>query len=219
MTTRTNAEFTKEVAPPLSQTRMRSLTATDALIAVEWLNAAKGTKTRTHVLGVRTHLEYLVKMADSGLSGTPEFRLRCKGLNETLSHYTFRPILFYDADSAVWRYNAIPRKARGPVIEVTRQGVTVQVNEAAVVAALARLTAHGDLRKVRLCEWCKENFRVSEREWDRFCSDRCRNADYQARPAVIARKKKAQKGRREQEKNDNAKALARARASLKGRTA
>jgi hypothetical protein len=210
MVTRLKAEFTKAVAPPLSQARIRSLSLTDALIAVEWLNAARGTKGRTHVLGIRTDLEYLGKMADTGRASTPEFRQRCNALNELLSHYTFRPVLYYDA--GVWRYNAVPRKGRGRAVEVTHQGVTVQVNEATVVAALARLAANGELSKVRLCEWCKQNYRVSERDIDRFCSRGCQNAHYQARPEFKDRRKKIQKDYRVNKKREDAKALARARA-------
>jgi hypothetical protein len=205
----------KDVAPPLSQARMRSLSLTDALVVAEWLNAAKGTKARTHVLGIRTHLEYLREMVDTGRAGEPEFRLRHNHVNELLSHYTFHPVLSYDLPSGVWRYNAVPKNARGRTVEVTHQGVTVQVNAAAVVAALARLAARGELRKARLCEWCKENYRVSERDMDRFCSDRCRNADYQARPEFKASRKRIQKDWRARENEKDARA--RAQVQLKGR--
>jgi hypothetical protein len=57
--TRSKAQFAKEVTPPLSQARIRSLSATDALITVEWLNRAKGTKARTDVLALRQKLEDL----------------------------------------------------------------------------------------------------------------------------------------------------------------
>jgi endogenous inhibitor of DNA gyrase (YacG/DUF329 family) len=205
----------KDVAPPLSRARIRSIALTDALIVAEWLNAAAGTKARTRVLAFRTHLEYLTKMADSGRTGEPEFRLRLNEVNNRLSRYSFHSLLSYD--SGMWRDNAVAKDARGRTVEVTHQGVTVEVNEAAAVAALGRLHARGQLGKVRMCEWCKENFRVSERELDRFCSDRCRNADYQARPATVDRKKKAQKRWRDKESGENAKALACVRAPLKGR--
>ncbi len=208
----------KDVAPPLPHARMRSLSLTDALIVAEWLNAAKGTKARTHVLGIRAHLEYLRKMADTGRAGEAEFRAHHDRVNELLSHYTFSPVLVYDMDSGVWRYNAIPRQARGRTVEVTHQGVTVQVGEAAVAAALARLAAHGELRKVRLCEQCKENYRVSEREMDRFCSDSCRNAHFQARPEVVEKKKKARSAYTAREDKKRKKALADIRASLRGRS-
>jgi len=217
LVTRANAEFRKDVAPPLPKARMRALSMTDALVVAEWLNAAKGTKARTHVLGIRTHLEYLREMADTGRAGEPEFRLRHNHVNELLSHYTFHPILSYDLPSGVWRYNAVPKNARGRTVEVTHQGVTVEVNEGAAAAALARLAARGELRKVRLCEWCKENYRVSERDMDRFCSDHCRNADYQARPSFKASRKRIQKDWRVRESERNAEALARARAKSKGR--
>src|ERR1017187_8781738 len=210
-------KFTKEVARPLSQARIRSMSAADALMAVTWLNAAKGT-TRKRVLGIRTDLAYLLKMADSWLPGKPkedwqEVRMRHNLLNELLSRYTFRPILYYDLDSEVWRYNTVPNKARGPVVEVTLQGVTLPVDEATAVAALVRLGAHGELHKVRLCECCKQNWRVSERECDRFCSKQCSDADYQARPEFKGRRRKIQKHYRERENRNAARELAR----LKGR--
>jgi endogenous inhibitor of DNA gyrase (YacG/DUF329 family) len=186
-------------------------------MAVSWLNAAKGTS-RNRVLGIRTELAYLLKMADSWCPGTPrqnwqEFRMRHNMLNERLSRYTFRPILYYDLDSGVWRYNTVPKKTRGPVAEVTLQGITLSVDEATAVAALVRLGARGELQKVRLCERCKKNWRVSERACDRFCSKRCSDADYQARPEFKDRRRKIQKDYRESEKRKAARVLA----QLKGR--
>jgi len=199
------------------------MSATDALMAVSWLNAAKGTA-RKRVLGMRTELAYLLKMADSWRPGTPrenwpEFRMRHNMLNEFLSRYIFRPILYYDLDSEAWRYNTVPKKTRGPVVEVTLQGITLPVDEATAVAALVRLGARGELQKVRLCEWCKQNWRVSERACDRFCSKKCSDADYQARPEFKDRRRKIQKNWRENKNREAVKALARARASLKGRKA
>lgn len=217
MVTRTRTEFRKTVTPP-PRARIRSLSLTDALIAVEWLNATKGTAERESVLGFRTHLEYLRRMADTGRAGEAEFRLRHNHVNDLLSHYSFNPILTYDMDSGAWGYNAVPKKTRGRTVEVTHQGVTVQVCAATVVAALARLAAHGELCKLRLCEWCKENWRVSERECDRFCSKQCSDAHYQTRPEFNDRRKKIQKRYRIKQRREDAAALAGVRASFKGRS-
>ena len=223
MVTRSKATFTETIAPhpqtPAElEHRIRSLSLTDALIAVEWLNAAKGTMARARVLDIRTQLEYVGAMLDSlpkGLSGPKlnELRIRHNALNVDLSRYTFCPVMAYDLSSGVWRYNAIPQNARGREIEVTHQGVTVRVDEAAVVAAFARLAANRELHKVRLCEQCKENWRVSERQIDRFCSQQCREAHYRAQPEFKTRRKKIQKDYRSNQKRKDAKALADVRLS------
>src|ERR1017187_383320 len=196
--TRSRARFTREGAALPSQARIRSMSAADALMVVEWLNAAKGNAAYRRVLAIRRKLEDLRAMIDSlrqqmqdararreRLIGrqsplSPQeveesvqraelrkaFRERHNSLNRDLSRYTFCPVMSYDPSYEVWRYNAIPRKPRGPVIEVTLQGITVQVSAATAAAALARLAAQGELHKVRLCEWCKKRWRVSERECD-----------------------------------------------------
>lgn len=225
MVTRSKAKFTEAIAPhPKTPTefehRIRSLSLTDALIAVEWLNTFKKTKARKRVLQIRDELEQLRAMLNSLKGHTlirpehitkpgqldefefyTEFRERHNKLNETLARYSFCPVMAYDVVSGAWRYNAIPKKARGLEIEIKHQGLKIHVNEASVVAALARLAANGDLHKLRLCAQCRENWRVSEREIDRFCSQRCREAFYRAQPNFTDRRKKIQKDWRENEKS------------------
>jgi hypothetical protein len=98
-----------------------------------------------------------------------------------------------DPPSGVWRYNAVPRKARGQQIEIAHQGITVQVNKAAVVAALTRLAANRELYKVRLCEQCRERWRVSERKMDRFCSPECREGWHTKSPDYSERRQEIQR--------------------------
>lgn len=229
MVTRKNVDFTQSIAPhPRTprefKQRVRSISLTDALIAVEWLNAAKGSADRTRVLGIRADLEHIGKMLASLRNGglekakLNELAIRQNQLNETFSHYTFCPVMAYDAKTGAWRYNAVPKKGSGLELEVTHHGMQVRINEAAVVAALARLAANGELHKVRLCEQCKENWRVSEREIDRFCSAECRQAHYEKRPEFKDRRQEIQRQYRDRQKKEDAKALALVRAQLKGRS-
>lgn len=206
---------------------MRSISYTDALIAAEWLNATKGTKAQRRVLDVRRELEELGATLDSLHQQKQEARARQKGrrtplsqddmkeaaqyaelhtrfrerhnaLNRLLNRYTFVPVLAYDLDTGIWRCNSIPRIVRGRAIQVSDGSVTVEVNEAAVVAALARLAANRELHKARLCEQCRKRWRVSERKMDKFCTAKCREAYYADSPEYLPKKAEAQRRYREQ---------------------
>jgi len=197
-----------------SKTRNRLLTHSDASIAVEWLNAAKGTGAYRRVLAVRQELEELGAMLEDltqqrqaagqaakegrprtqqealddypklvKLAGTNEqFRQRYNAFNQLLSRYTFVPALECNLDTGLWRFNTIPKRTRGPELALgdtldesnRNRTVSVRVHEPTVVAALARLAAERELSKVRLCEACRERWRVSLRDMDKFCSDECR---------------------------------------------
>jgi hypothetical protein len=209
--------------------RGRSISFSDASIAVEWLNATNGTKAQQRVLDVRHELEELGATLDSlsqqrqegraarkGRRTPPSpddmkdatqyaerytlFRERHNALNLILSRYAFVPVLAWDLDTGIWRCSAVPRDVRGRTIQVSDGGMTVQVNEAAVVAALARLAANRKLHKVRLCEECRERWQVAERKVDRFCSAKCREAYYAHSPEYLPKKAEAQRRYREQKK-------------------
>ena len=184
--------------------QVRSGRASDAFLAVEWLNAAKGTAAYRRVLMVRGELEELGAMLDSlrqqrkawknrraksdaeileNLKASTstatlqeEFRQRHNVLNQTIARYAFVPALAYDLDSGFWRFSAIPKHTRGPEIKIENQDtrVRVRVSEASVIAALARLASIGELYKARLCEQCGKRWVFSLRAMDRFCSDDCR---------------------------------------------
>ena len=224
--------------------RIRSISLTDAFTAVEWLNAMRGTAQYGRVLAVRQELEELGAMLDSlsrqrrearerrkGRTALPSreeeiqlaelytrFRVRHNDFNRLLSKYTFEPVLGYDPDTGIWRFNPVPKDMRGRAIEVSVGNLTVQVNEASVVAALARLAANRELHKVRLCEQCKQNWRISERQIDRYCSQACREAFYRAQPDFKRRKARNQKNWRQKDNREAAMELARAQALLKGST-
>ena len=192
------------------KTRNLLLTRSDASIAVEWLNAAKGTAAFRRVLAVRQELEELGAMLD-GLTqqrqaakdrrprtqqvelddlrelakshGIQEqFRQRHNAFNQLLSRYTYVPALAYNPDTGAWRFNTIPKRTRGPELALgetldesnPNRTVSVRAGEPTVVAALARLAAKRELSRVRLCEACRDRWRVSLRAIDKFCSDECR---------------------------------------------
>jgi hypothetical protein len=119
-------------------------------------------------------------------------------ISKKLSSYSLTPILPCDLNSGICRFDAIPKAKRGPTVEVSDGSLTLTVTEAAVVCALARLAAAKELFKVRLCEMCREVWKVSERRIDRFCSQRCRekfrgtDEESRARHALAQRKHKAQ---------------------------
>ena len=214
-------EFSEVVATQ-SKTRLRSVSLSDALIAVEWLNAFKDTDAGKEVVGIRAELEYLGEMLDSPLSSIKRSELgaRLNLLNGSLSKYTFHPFMCWKESASTLIYMAVP-KTESPQheIQITLQRLTIKVNEPTVVAALCRLAANRQLHKVRRCEYCKQNWRVSERDCDRFCpGNKCRSANYRARPEAKERQKKNSQEWRDREKLKAAKELAKARASLKGRS-
>ncbi len=104
-----------------------------------------------------------------------QLRKRHNLFNEkVLSRYSFRPVMAYDVVSGIWRYNAVSRKARGPIVKLTAGTVTISVGEVDVVVALARLAANRELYKVRLCQQCRARWKAVDRKMDRFCGKDCR---------------------------------------------
>jgi hypothetical protein len=223
---------------------MKATSLTDAVLAVEWLNASKGTEERAKVLEIRDELEQLGRMLDllhqehklkkpmpkdssqedrsswrleqmSVGEQRNQLRIRHNELNERLSDYCFRPAMVYDVNRGVWRYTCLA-KASGFVHPITRPDSLITVSAAAVVGALVRLAASRNLQKVRLCEQCKENWLLSERKMDRFCGQQCREVFDRARPDFKDRKRRNQKNYRENQKRKDANSLARARELRKG---
>jgi hypothetical protein len=223
--------FLEAVAPPAKtpaefKRRVGSISSSDALSAVAWLNKCKGTAAYRRVLQIRGELEQLGAMLDSLRRQRQDGRARRKGsttfptqeeiteevqlaelytrfreghndFNRLLSKYTFVSAMAYDPDTGIWRFNPVPKGRRGRVIEVSDGRFTVEVDETAVVAALARLAANRELYKAHLCEQCHERWRVSERRMDRFCSQQCREAWYTASPEYDKRRQDIQRRYRE----------------------
>gem|GEM_PF-1519682 len=250
VTGRRKVAFTEAVAPrPKTQAeferRQRSLSASDALIVVAWLNSVRRTAAYRRVVAVRQEVEDLglmlnslhhekqtaraqrrgnqsqispqaMKEFDEYAARYRQFRERHNALNRLLSRYAFAPALAPDLDSGIWRFNAVPKSIRGPAIQVSVSdgNLTIQVNETAVIGALARLAAGRELYKVRLCEQCHERWRVSERRMDRFCSPGCREAWYAESPDYGERRRAIQRRYRENFKLK----IAAANAARKGRS-
>jgi hypothetical protein len=72
-----------------------------------------------------------------------------------------------------------------------RHGMTLVESDAAL--SLLRLAEVGDLAKLRLCEQCKNRWRISFRKMDKFCSDECRSRNYVESPESKARQRANQK--------------------------
>jgi hypothetical protein len=224
------SKFVEALAPrPNTQTemkrRIRSLSFSDAVIAVEWLNAVPRTAAYRRVTAVRAELEELGAMLvslrqerqrwkgrrpksdaeiqenlDAGRQSVAvgeKLRQQHNALNEQLVRYVYVPALAYSLDSGVWRFGMVPKHSRGPEIKVSDEAFDVLVSESIVVAALARLAANRELYKVRLCEQCKEVWRVSLRVIDKFCSPKCRETFHAKSPGYHERKAASQRDYRD----------------------
>ena len=186
--------------------RIRSLSYSDALTAVEWLNAAKGTAAYKRVIKVHRDLDELANIFDAlqqrwqvrkdtrprteqeiikheqeSAQLEISFRERHNNLNQLLAKYTFVPALDYHIPSATWRFDTVPKVGSGPYVDIKDGAIIVRAMESSVITAMARLTTKRELYKVRLCVQCGERWRVSDRQIDRFCSEACRVAWYQSK--------------------------------------
>lgn len=104
-----------------------------------------------------------------------------------------------DLAAGEWRDALISTDdAPGFKCKVSDGDITVNVRESDVVAALARLASHRNLKSVRLCENCKERWLAAERNIDKFCSKECRthfhvhSAEYRGKKRQIQRDYRAQ---------------------------
>jgi hypothetical protein len=122
-----------------------------------------------------------------------QFREHHNAFNQLIARYTYVPVLDYSPDYGIWRFNAVSKHSRGPKITVNDGYSNIRVDESTVVAGLCRLAANRELFKVRLCAQCEMRWRVSEREMDRFCSQKCREGFYEKSPEFLERKARNQK--------------------------
>ena len=225
-TRKKSAIFIQATAPrPKTQTelkkRIRSVSYSDALMAVEWLNAAKGTPAYRRVLKVRRELDELAKMLDTlgqewqsrkgkrkltkeEIERVQEsarleicFRERHRTLIRTVAKYTCVPCLAFYIPTAAWRFDMVPKLRIGPTKEIEDGNNVIQITESSAILALLRLATKRELLKVRLCENCGERWRVSERLLDRFCSDEFRESFYKKSPKFKDRKARNQQRYRE----------------------
>lgn len=111
-----------------------------------------------------------------------KLRRRHNALNRVLSRYSFAPALAYGPDLRCWRFNTVPTRKRTSHAVVRWEhpsGIKLRVDEAGVVAALARLATREQLDTVHLCSNCRQRWVVSVRRrnqvsFDKFCSEECR---------------------------------------------
>ena len=193
----------------------------DAQLAVMVLNASRGKAAHERLIAIRLGLEELraqaskLKAVDEEITaemrpkdgpargGTKkhlalagqykehfeDLSRRVDELNERLALYAFRPCVTYIVTPDEWRYGIVPDSKRLFQMQVGRFTAT----EADAAMSLVRLDASGQLSQVRLCEQCKEVWRVSLREIDRFCGEACRTAfntqstDYRDRKKINQR--------------------------------
>ena len=210
--------------------RNLTLSYSDAYLVVEWLNATKGTAAYRRVLDIRNELEELGAILvnlrhqrEASRAKRPttreeiledskeiskraqlqdQFRERHNAFNRLLNRYTFVPAMAYDINTGIWRGSMVPKNSKHrKTVDVSDGQFTVAVDETVVVAALTRLAANRELYKARLCEQCKEIWRVSERQIDRFCSQQCREEYRWSSPEAKEKHARHQRKYREQLKS------------------
>jgi hypothetical protein len=206
------------------------VTLSDAEVIVRWLNASKRARSHDRVIAIREQLGQLhqgtvtlqqqlrdlrakVKAihGHKGKSATRELgaegaahkqlwqRLnrQHRKLNAALSRYTFRIGLGYSASTDSRRGGLVPDNDKSYFEMKIDDSV---VSEPDAVMALVRLFLIGELHRVRLCEMCKETWRVAAKAHYRFCSPECRQDYYANTEEYKARKKRNQKNYRDREK-------------------
>lgn len=131
-----------------------------------------------------------------------QFRERHNAFNQRIARYTYVPVLDYSPEYGIWRFNAVSKRSHGAKITVNDGYSNIRVDESTVIAAMCRLAANRELFKVRLCAQCEKHWRVSEREMDRFCSQKCRESFYAKSPEFHQRKADNQREYRERLKQN-----------------
>lgn len=207
---------------PVSAYESRYLGVRDADRVVRWLSASKGTASHARVVRIRRELEDLRSkfMAHSGAyqhisNGVirlgealehgrdwPEEKLQLQrelhdrhvALNLALAKYVFRPRATYVIAGRGWIFGMVPDENRRSFqIQIGNE----TIGEADAVLSLVRLAETGELRKIRLCETCKEVWLFAAKLNYRFCSDQCREGFYATSPDYHSRKAANQQKYRE----------------------
>jgi hypothetical protein len=194
-----------------AELRGRAIASTDASMAVAFLNSKKS-RAVVKVLEIQQELANLVSMADGLRSETLQsqsidaqhkhlahrqiFVDRLLKLNRRLATYSFVPMLACTSfDTYEWRYQAVPKSPRGPVVPVSDGTLTVAVNDSQAVVALARLFGRGELHTVHKCDNCG-TWHVAARSIDRFCSKECREKWHTKSPNYAAKRREIQRNYR-----------------------
>jgi hypothetical protein len=208
---------------PPSEREARQVTHGDADKVVQWLNASKGTASHERVVAIRQELEELpsefATHADAYVHSFPRHLLhgdpprerrrdwpkeklrvqrrlgnRHAALNEALEEYVFHPRATCVILGGRWIFGMVPDESKRWYRMTIGQET---ISEADAVISLVRLAETGDLQKIRLCEMCKECWRVAAKRNYRFCSDQCREDFYASAPDYHNRKAANQRKYRE----------------------
>jgi hypothetical protein len=205
-------------ASPKSETKIerakesRQLILSDAEIAVQWLNASRGTRSHDKVASIRRELEDLqsewgehsfglppwLRPITPGINNTDAFREKHRrleerhhSLNEVLGHYIFRPRITLSVYENTWHFGMVPDDNRKSFqIEIGARTIA----EADAVISMVRLHSTGDLGQVHLCKMCRQTWHVAAKRSYQFCSGVCRmefyasNPDYHEKKASIQRR-------------------------------
>lgn len=178
----------------------RQLALSDADIAVQWLNASKGTRSYDRVVFIRRELEALqsewadhsfgpppwLRPITPGVNNADEFwkehrqlEQRHHALNHLLGRYIFRPRVTHSVYIGTWHFGMVPDDNR-KCFQMKIGDRTIA--EADAVMAMVRLDSAGDLSQVHLCEMCDRKWHVAAKRSYRFCSDACRTEFYANSP-------------------------------------
>src|SRR5271157_3905752 len=156
----------------------RQLTLSDAEIAVQWLNASKGTRSRDRVAFIRRELGALqsewaehsstppwLRPTRRGVNNRDEFdkvhrqlEERHRSLNEMLGRYIFRPRVTHSVYVGTWHFGMVPDD-NPKSFQIKIGDRTIAEDDA--VMAMVRLDSTGDLGQVHLCEMCQQEWHVA----------------------------------------------------------
>ena len=108
-------------------------------------------------------------------------------VNKMLARYSLKPQVL-DWIGGGLSHNLFSRHTRGDFsLSFDDPRGRLLITEGTVISSLLEIAKTGNMWRVRLCEYCKQRWRVSQRPRDRFHEDKCRIAFYNSRPE--ARKK------------------------------
>jgi hypothetical protein len=116
-------------------------------------------------------------------------------LNEALSRYVFRLSVGYTVITDSRRAGLLPNNEKSYFQMKLDDGSILYEPDA--VMSLVRLFLINELHRVRLCEMCKQRWRVAAKSHYRFCSPECRQAFHISADDYNERKARNQKEYRE----------------------
>jgi hypothetical protein len=209
------------VALPETETSVRQVALSDAVVAVEWINRTKGIE-RKRILDLRGEIERFDKelakrhelndaaptMMKAPLEERRAYTLNVRRLsamlrkrhariNRTLTRYRFSPGLGVELITKTRQAGLTPFAGK----RETRVNINgCELVEADAALALVRLYLIGELHKVHLCDKCGLRWHVAAKSHYKFCSGECREAYYTEAPDYQERRKQIQQTHRDKVK-------------------